>query len=231
MGGVKPSTVSWDGIGALGARGLLGPTGLGVPHVEDVLLAAGVLDEVLAAQEAARVEAHEEREVGLLAHVVDLELPARPDVTRHREAEGRVGPGLDGEPLIRVNRRGRVLGIDDDQLGAVVLRLVEEVGVGDLGHRGVHHPDDEVIGEEPLVAGAAQVGEAQGEAGADVEVADLGPGVGEHPTGLHLELEAAYGAGPVVVVGAQILVDGVGAVALGDDRPSSRRSRRSPSPS
>ncbi len=201
-------------VGALGARSRLGPARLRVPHVEEVVAAA--LDEVRLAQEAAGVRPNQQREVGLLAHVGEVEVAALPDVAGGRQAECGVRARANRQPGVGVDRGRAVLRIDHGELGAVVPGFVEEVGVRDLRHRRVHHPDDREVGEKPLVAGATHVGKAQGERGADVEIADLGPVVGEDAARLHLELEAPHRGGAQIEVRTQILVDGVGAVLLGD---------------
>ena len=84
-------------VGALGARSRLGPARLRVPHVEEVVAAA--LHEVRLAQEAAGVHPHQQREVGLLAHVGEVEVAALPDVAGGGQAKDGVRARANRQPV------------------------------------------------------------------------------------------------------------------------------------
>ena len=135
---------------------------------------------------------------------------------RGRQGQARVGARLQGQPAVGVDGGRAVDRVHDGELSAIVSRLEQEVGVGDLGDGRVHHPDHEIVRQEPFVARPADMGHAEGQGRAEVQVADLGPVVGQG--GAHHPEEAvARGVGRAVVeMRAEILNDGLGPVLDGD---------------
>jgi len=191
-----------------------GPARDRVPKMEHVVSAPSA--QVRLPQEAPRVEAYQHRQVGLLTHVGEIDPAALPDVARRREGERGVGAAPKRQPLVRVDGGGAVLRIDDHDLRALVAGLDQIVGVGHLGHRRVHHPYDEEIGEEPLVRAASHMRKPERERGTHVQVADLGPVVGERGPH-HVEEAGAPGRrGALVEVRPQVVDNGVAPVCFGD---------------
>ncbi len=110
-----------------------------------------------------RVEADEERQVGVGAHVV-VEERGTPlhevlgeDHVPHRHGEGGVGAGLGGHPLVGELGVVGVVRADRDDLGAAVADLGHPVGVRRPRHGDVGPPHHQV-GRVPPVPGLGDVG-------------------------------------------------------------------------
>ena len=159
---------------ALAAGHRLGGLRRFVPAVEDVGFA--LVAQVAVAQQFAGfvtdVGAHQEGQVGLLAHegCVD-ELVAEQHV-QHREREKAVGARLHRYPVGGELGGGVVLGRDAPDARAVVARLSQVVGIGNARHRGVDAPQHDGLGVEPGVERMADGGDAVGQRGAGEHVAD-----------------------------------------------------------
>ena len=125
------------------------------------------------AQELLRVGADEQRQVRLLPDEVGIVEPLLHDHVRHGEAQRSVGPDLDRKPQVGVDRRGAVVRGDADDGRTVVASLVDEVGVGDLGVRGIAAPDEDQIRIEEVVARACKGDLAHGRHRAGVVIAYL----------------------------------------------------------
>ena len=176
-----------------------------VPEVE--LAVAAVLLQVRLPQEAVVVGAHQDRQIGLLAHVLAVVQLVRDDHLRGRQAQRRIGLGLRVDPQIRVNAGGVVVRGDDHQLGAAVARLVHVVDLGDARIGGVADPDDDVVRAEPVGGGSLAVVHAPGLDRAHGHVADTRPRVedrGAHRLG---EADLTGGLRPIAGVGGAVVVD------------------------
>jgi hypothetical protein len=139
---------------------------------KDVLFAP--LFEVTPPQEAARIGPNEQREIRLLgdeARVVD---PLLHHHVGEREAQRRVGGGLDRNPPISVDRRGVVIRGDRHDTRAAITRLVDEMGVRNLRIDRIAAPDQDQIGREEVVGRAAERDLAAGHRGARVVISEFG---------------------------------------------------------
>ena len=117
-----------------------GPGG-GVPGEE--LFVAATFGKVTRTEIPVGRLVHEEREVGLFAHERLVDEAFFDDDLCHRQGEGCIGPGVDRDVVVRVDRGRGEVGGDDDDLRAVVARFVDEVDVGNAGVVRVTRPDDE----------------------------------------------------------------------------------------
>ena len=149
------------------AAGHAGGPGRSVPDQELEIPVLGVLGagELAGAQHAAGaqrpgvlLQLHQERGVAVAAHVVEevggllLVVELLQDDVVHRQPEGGVLAGVDGDPLIGVLGRHAEVGAEHHQLGAVVAGLGREVDVGGAGHSEVRAHRDDELGVIPVGA-------------------------------------------------------------------------------
>ena len=199
-------------LGAPGPGRLRHVVGGGVPVVEDVVRA--VLFEVALAQEAVVVVAHQEWQVRLLLDELRLVQAFLEDHLHHAHRQRRVGAVADVEPAVGMDRGGAEVRCDSDDLGTAVAGLVVEVDVGHTRVGRVADPEQDVVGEEHVVAGAAaehqspaldQAQRKVADAGEAVDVGGGQPGVEEMP--LHGRADSKVDVcGPVVIDDALVTV-------------------------
>ncbi len=150
-------------------------TGLRVPQVKHVVLAA--LFHVGSPQELPRVVANEDRQVGLFFDVVGLVQPFIDDDLGHAEGQGGIGTDAQVDPLVRVHRRGVVIGSDAHDLRAPVTGFPEEMGLGNAGIGRVSEPHEDQIGADVVVGSAVRVEQAPRQDDTEGHVADGRPAV------------------------------------------------------
>ena len=123
-------------------------------------------------------DAHQQPEVGLLAHEGLVHQPLVDDHAAHRQRESGVRADPDRHEVAAVDRRGAVVGCDGDDVAAVVAGLGEEVVPRDGAVGRVVGPDQQQLGVKPVVVAVRRVEASEGDVEARVEVVDLGLDVG-----------------------------------------------------
>ena len=123
--------------------------GLLIDDVETVghrpFLEVGRLQEVMV------VVADQQRQVGLLAHEGAIDLVVLDQQMNHAQRQGGVRHRLDADPQVGLGGRGVVVRRDGNDLGAAVLRLGEEMRVGNLGVQRIAGPEQDQVGIEVIV--------------------------------------------------------------------------------
>jgi hypothetical protein len=210
---------------------------------EDVVIATFL--EIRLAQEAPRVFAHQEGQVGLLADVVLVDGPAFEDLSRDAQRQRGVGTLARIHPQGGVNHARRVVGCHGDERGAAITRFHGEVNVGNACRYGIAAPEDQRVGAHPVVGASVHEGGAPRLEGSHGEVAGPSEAVenrgSEHGEEPHLRCRA----GARVDVRRSIVVyDGLAATLLdrvqdgigqsrerllpGDATPAARAARAHP---
>jgi hypothetical protein len=146
--------------------------------------------EVGGAQQAARVHADEERQVGLPLHELEVGEALLEDDLRHGVGERGVGADPDRDVVVGVHRGGTEVGRDRHDLAAVVARLLDEVVPGDVGIDRVGVPDEHQLRVEEVVGPGRGVELAERGVDPGAEVVDLRLQVG------HLEAELSGEVAP-----------------------------------
>ena len=84
--------------------------------------------------------------VGVRVQEIEIGMAALEHLTRNRERDRQIGAGPDGEVQVGLAGERGPAGIDDDELGAVLLRLLDVRDDVDPRRRRIAAPDDDQPG-------------------------------------------------------------------------------------
>ncbi len=153
---------------AVGARDDRAAAGLVPGHERGV---GGGRVDVDAAQPPAGVGPHEQRSVRVGTHELGVPEVVRDDLATERKAERGIGPRQDAQVGIGLRRGMRERGVDDDEPGALLHRVEDEVDVRDAGLDGVAADEQQEAAVGPVLGLVLGVLDAEGDGHAHGQVA------------------------------------------------------------